>query len=142
MYKKTDMNTYNNIKAIFGDTVQGVIDGELDPLEIYAQFKDFEKYFKDCKDAVQEVAIAEAEKYGEKSFRHKDYSFELREGRANYDFKSIDQWSSLKERIKDIESKSKAAAKNGGSFLDQETGEVIGACQINYSKPSLVIKKL
>lgn len=134
------MNTYNNIKGIFADTVQKVVDGELDPLEIYAQFKEFEKFFKDCKDAVQEVAINEAEKYGEKSFTHKDYHFELREGRRSYDFKAIPQWNEIKAKLKDIETKSKAAANNGGSFLDEETGELIEACQIKYSSPSLVTK--
>ena len=128
------------LKRQFADTVQKVVDGEVDALEIYAQLKDFEKHFKDCLAVVQEDAIKDAERYGEKSFDHSGFKFELREGRRTYDFKHIPEWVDVKNKLKEIENDAKTSASMNGTFV-KEGGEVVEPCIIKYSAPSLIVKQ-
>jgi len=133
------MSNYINIERMFADTVQKVVDGELDALEVYAKMKQFNNHLQDCIKAVQEEAIREAERYGEKSFEHKGMSFEFREGRRTYDFKHIPEWVEEKNKLKEIEKRAKTAAHMNGTFVDED-GAVVEPCIIKHSSPSLIVK--
>lgn len=128
------------IKERISEMAQGVLDGKSDTLEIYAYLKDYEAHIKACLSTIKEAAFEEAEKFGDKSFEHLGLSFELRNGKTNYNFKEVSQWQAANETRKRIEEISKASAKNGSISVDPETGEEIEPCKITYSSQSLIVK--
>jgi hypothetical protein len=133
----------NLIKEQLSNTVQEVLDGNFDPLDAYAQLKSLDKYLKECLNVIEPDVQAEAQKYNEKTFKHKDFTFTKTEGRAIYDFKNVDQWTKTKEKLSEIEELAKASARNYQQFkaaLVTEDGEVIEPCIIKYSKPSISVR--
>lgn len=130
----------NSYKIGLSETTQQVLDGEFDPLEAYALMKDLKQHLDSCINQVFEIALVEADKFEGKQFQYKGINFEKRDGRANYNFKGISQWSEAYKKLKRIEEIAKASAKNGSISVDPDTGEQIDPCKITYSKPSLVVK--
>jgi len=45
------------IKESLSQSVQEVLDGNADPLEVWAALKDIEKHLQKCKDEIQELVI-------------------------------------------------------------------------------------
>ena len=75
---------------------------------------------------------------------YQGHIFEVRQGRITWNFKHIPEWQTHDQAKKDCESKYKAAfnAKQKGlTFADvDENGEQLPLPEINYSKPSVIIK--
>lgn len=132
------------IEQQLSEAVQQVVDGYADPLEVFAYLKEVENHLKKCKEEIEEIVFIEAEKYEGKTFEHKGFKFTKTDGRAIYDFKHLSKWNELKEKLKEIEDKSKAAAKNVkiGAQMVTDDGEIIEPCIIKYSKPSISITKI
>jgi beta-N-acetylglucosaminidase len=129
----------NQVNQILSEAVEQVINGMADPLEVFAYLKEVEKHLAKCKEEIENDVFTEADRYGDKTFEHKGFKFTKTDGRATYDFKDIEQWNKQKEILKDIEEKSKAAAKNNKITMVTEDGEVIQPCLIKYSKPSISV---
>ena len=129
----------NQVNQILSEAVEQVINGMADPLEVFAYLKEVEKHLAKCKEEIENDVFAEADRYGDKTFEHKGFKFTKNDGRATYDFKDIEQWNRQKAILKDIEEKSKAAAKNNKITMVTEDGEVIQPCLIKYSKPSISV---
>lgn len=131
-------------KHQISEAVQLVIDGHADPLEVYAALKELEKHIDKAKTEIEGAVQAEAAKFNSKTFEHKGFQFTKTEGRAMYSFKNVGKWVHYQKALKDIEEKSKAAAMNNklGAMMVTEDGEVIEACEITYSKPSISIRPL
>ena len=130
------------VRESISQAVQQVIDGNADPLEVWAQIKGLEKFIDDAKSQIEKAALIEAEKYGEKTFEYKGMTFNKIEGRAMYKYDHLPMWNALKEEMKHIEEKSKSAARNqqiGVNSVDDD-GVVIDPCIITYTKPSLSVK--
>jgi hypothetical protein len=96
-----------------------VKEGNVNALEAYITLKaamaDLEKALKD----VQELAIDEASKYGQKSFKAFGANVEVRNGAGRWNYANVKAHSQLTEQLKYIE---KMAQAGGGVTLD---GEVI-----------------
>lgn len=132
----------NQVNQILSESVEQVINGMADPLEVFAYLKEVEKHLAKCKEEIENDVFAEADRYGDKTFEHKGFKFTKTDGRATYDFKGVEQWAKQKEILKDIEDKAKASAQNWQKFktaLVTEDGEVIQPCLIKYSKPSISV---
>lgn len=136
-------------KEQISTAVQAAVDAEVSCLEVYALIKDFEKdieaFISSAKEQVQILALEEAESYGEKTFVAHGYKFERRAGRSIYSYNHIPQWTKINDRLKQIESLSKAASQPaffGKAVVDEETGEVILPAEITYSADVLVVKKI
>lgn len=127
---------------LFDEMKRSAIEGEKDPLLVYAELKEIEAGLKQALDEVFEVAIEESEKY-EKSFDLKGWKFERRNGKVNYSFKHIPQWVDLKSKVDHFEEISKQALKmNGKIQTATKDGEEIPLPRVTYSKDSLIVKKI
>lgn len=130
------------IKESLSQSVQEVLDGNADPLEVWAALKDIEKHLEKCKAEVERAAMEEANKYPDKTFQYKGMTFTRIEGRANYKFDHLPMWVAMKEEMKSFEERAKAASKNVqiGAQMVTEDGEVIYPAIVTYSKSSLSVK--
>ena len=119
-----------------------VKDGTESPFEALANFKRFEKELKDAINFVNEYAVAEAEKYNEKTFDQGDHQFTLIKGRRSFSFKNIDEWNEQKNLLKDIEQKYKSAyaSYEKGITLINNDAEVMQMPEVKYSKDILSVK--
>ena len=75
----------NTLDNIFKD----VADGHKEALKAYAELKQIELKLKEVIADVYEQAIEEARNYGEKKFETYGYTFEVRNGRATYNYSNI-----------------------------------------------------
>ena len=77
---------------------------------------------------------------------HRGFLFEVRKGRATYNFKGIEQWEVLNKKKQDFEKKLKSiltAKINGAVHANvNEDGEEIDLPTISYGKQSVLIKPL
>lgn len=131
-------------KTQISEAVQSVIDGYANPLEVFALLKDLEQYIAKAKEQIESAAQIEAAKFEGKTFQSSGFQFTKVEGRAMYSYKNVGKWVHYQKALKEIEELSKAAAMNNklGAMMVTDEGEVIEACQITYSKPSLSVKSL
>ena len=132
----------NNIQQQLSATIQGVIDGDVNPLEVYGNLKMLEKHLKKCIDEIKEEVFCEADKWNDKTFEESGFKFTKTDGRAMYDFKGLPIWEQKKSEIKEIEAMAKASAQNQMKFktaLVTEDGEVIEPCKITYTSPSIAV---
>lgn len=122
--------------------VTEVENGERDALAAYAEIKKLEKEFASAKKQVEDLALDEAIKFGEKSFEHQGFKFEIRKGATRYSYKNISIWRDKNKELKEIESRAKAAflAKQKGMLTATDDGEEIELPEVNYSKDSLIVK--
>lgn len=97
-----------------------VKEGRVNPLEAYIALKaaanDLEKALKE----VQDLAIDEANKYGQKSFQAFGAKIEVRNGASRWDYKSVKAHVQLSTQLKYIEDLAKAG---GGVTMDGEIVE-------------------
>lgn len=127
----------------FKKAVQEVIDGNADPLEVYAALNIELKELETCKKQIEDYAKEEAEKHGSK-FEHKGYKFEVRQGGRSYSFKHIPEWQTYSKAVKECEERYKAAFSSyeKGLMTADENGEEIELPEVSYRSNSLIIKKL
>ena len=126
-----------------GLLVQEVLDGNASPLDAYATLKELAKEISAATKEIEEVALAEAETYGQNKFEAIGYNFEIRSGRRMHSFKHIPEWVELNQSLKEKEAmyKSATAAAERGNVIVDEVGEVIQPAQVTYSKASLSVSK-
>jgi len=125
----------------FKQAAKEVLDGKVDPLEVYAQLKQMKKDLDESLKVIEEEAREEALKYGEKHFEHKGFKIEVRGGSTRYNFSNIQAWKQKKDELKSIEEKYKQAYKSyekGITSLDED--EVLELPEAKTSRESIVIK--
>ena len=101
------------------DLLQGVKDGEINPLEAYIILKNQQTILESALKQVQDQAIDEGLKYGEKSFTAFGAKIEMRSAPAVYKFDETVQ--QFEARLKAMKDQAKI-----GSFVDPDTGVEIG----------------
>lgn len=124
--------------------VDSVVNGNANPLEVYARLKDEFKILTDCIKEVEAYALDEAKKMDSNSFEFKGFKFEYRNGSARYSYKNIPEWAAKQDEIKDIEAAAKIAYssyKKGITSLSADA-EIIALPEVSYSKDSLIVKPL
>lgn len=119
---------------------EGVINGEMNPLQAYIELKRIESLLKDVMKGVQEEAITEAEKYGKGEHEAFGAKFQVKNAGGRWNYKNNQQWLQLSTKIKGLEEQLKAAHKAGGTLIDEETGEVIGGAEFSEGKTTIAIK--
>lgn len=134
--KQTKMINLEEIK-------QQLINEEIDPLEVFANLKEYEKGFKEVLNLAKEQAIEEAEKY-EKTFELKGFKFERQQGRAIYNFKGLKEWQEAEAVKKQVEAKAKNAfnAYKLGNDVISEDGELQQLPEVSYTSDVLKVKKI
>lgn len=125
----------------FKQAAQEVLDGNADPLEVYANLKQMKKDLDESLKVIEEEAREEALKYGEKNFDHKGFKVEIRAGSTRYNFSNIKAWADKKKELKELEEKYKQAYKSfekGITSLDED--EILELPEAKSSKESIIIK--
>jgi len=121
----------------------GVIEGVIDPIDAARELKRIEKKANFAYSEIEKDLFMEVEKYEKNQL--KEMGIETRNGGASYSYKNIPEWVNQKDQLKSIEEKAKQAyqiAKQGGVFVDDETGEVVTPCEATYRKDIIIFKNL
>ena len=106
------MNEYKQL-------TQEVIEGNINPLEAYVLLKKHQADIEEALKAIKDLAIDEANKYGQKSFAAFGAQVELRNAASTWVY-SGSAYESAKAKMKYIETLAKA-----GGGIDPDTGEII-----------------
>ena len=127
-----------NIQTSIETLLNGVENGEINGLDVFATFKKLEKIFTDAKVKVEKFAFDEADKY-EKTFTYSGIKFTKKEGseKLNYDDDHI--CKELAEKLKARQELVKLATKGKDIIFDSEGNEVTKVSS-NFSKASLSVK--
>lgn len=110
-------------------------EGVKNPLEAYIILKGLEIEVKQAISELQNLAINEASKYPEKRFNAFGAMIERKSSPAQFDFKHIKTITDLEERVKGLKEKAKI-----GTFVDEETGEMIDKAYKIEGKETIAIK--
>lgn len=127
------------------DILKEVDDGLRDPIEAAILLKRMSETLEDCYQKVREQAATTFTiRYGDKAEELIDgATVKYSHGRAVYDYKMLPAWVKKKAELVAIEKEAQTAARarieRGESLVNEETGEVIQPCGIEYTKPGIVI---
>lgn len=120
--------------------LQGVENGEVNGLEVFAVFKKLEKIFDEAKKKAEKYAFDEAEKVNEKTFTNFGCQFTIKQGYAQYNYEEDHVYSDLKEKLKNREELLKLALKSKDIIFGSDGVEVPKVSVKGYTKDSLSIK--
>lgn len=131
--KQGELATTASVKAMTESLINGVNNGEIDPLKLQVFFAAVEKVAKAVKDAVRESSVDEVLSRSDdgKSCKVEGAKIEVTETGVKYDYSVIPSWKNvqrkidaLKELQKSIEGKAKFASEKSPYIdCDTETGE-------------------
>lgn len=114
--------------------IDNVKSGNANALSVYVEVKRMEENAKYILAEIQELAIAEAEKYPEKTIHAFGATIEKRNGPSTWDYSNCQAYIQCKERLKYIERISKA-----GGGADSDSGEIIDKAIKLHGKPTIAI---
>ncbi len=120
------------------ETLAGrVKEGDMNALKIYVRLKRDADELSKAMAIVQPLAIDEAEKYKEKSFKAYGAVIEKKNAAGSWDYSMVSAWNAAKERLKWVEKMAQA----GGS-ADADSGEIIEKAVKIEGKSTIAIKLL
>lgn len=94
-------------KAAFNNLLEQIYtdvqNDDRDPLDVYTVIDEIEKKITYLKKSLKEKAIDKAADMGEKKFDWKNYTVELRNGAARYDFKGIPEIEEAQKALKNTQ---------------------------------------
>lgn len=126
------------------DTATCVGTGDLNALQGFADMRAVIAAAQDALKEIEELALAEAEKYPGKTFEHGGLTFTRTEGKRAFKFDHLKEWADTKRTLSTIEERAKNAALQMEKklVLASDDGEVFEPAIITYGKPSLSISKV
>ena len=124
----------------YEDMAARVVKGGADALVAYGNISTTIKALQALEEVIKEKAIKDAENW-DKKFTHFGFVFEKLAPRRMVNYKNVPQWADLKARQERIEKLALIAATQfGATIVDEETGEIVPAAEIKYTKESLSVK--
>lgn len=122
---------------------QSVEDGFTSPIKGFGLLTEAIEQLSQCKNEIKDIAMAEAEKYGESQFEAEGYAIRVTQGRRLWDFKECPSWAEINEKQKSIEKQLKLAyelyEKNPSKTVVDEDG-VIELPKCKFSESSISVK--
>lgn len=124
------------------ELVQNIEDGIESGLKGYAILVKHIKFLTECANQIKPIALDEASRYEDKKFEDHGFSFELRNGGKQFDFKNCSEWTKAKNNIKSIEDdlKSKWNASQKGEMIISQEGEVIEIPTVTFRSDAIIVK--
>lgn len=110
--------------------VAQVLEGSEPALKSYIELKKLEKTVTEAIKQVQDLALDEADKYGQKSFSAFGAKVELKSGASRWDFSNVHHVLSAKETLKKFEELAKIAATSSDPIYDSDGLQVEPATKI------------
>lgn len=129
-YKTTLKDRVEEIK-------QGVLEGNINPLNAMEAVKRMEEYLSDLKKSVTDIALEELDKFSEKEVDFGGAKFSKSQS-GRYDYSNDSEWSALNNARKEREKLLQTAYKTKGEFVLD--GEVIEKPNYKSNKEGLKIK--
>jgi hypothetical protein len=120
---------------MYNELATKVVNGDVNPLKAYIELKNAQAELEAALKTVQPLAIDEADKYKEKSFKAFGAIIEKRNAPSTWDFSQVAAYQQAKQRLKYIEDVSKA----GGGYDAETTEEITKAIRIE-GKSSIAVK--
>lgn len=120
--------------------IDGVNEGNIDALPVYATFDKLEKLFKEAKSKVEEQGRDEAERHGGKTFKLHDVSFTLKNGGVKLDYEVDHVYAELTAKLKARKELLDLVHKTGNQLFDDEGIEVPIVPVKTHIKDSLIVK--
>lgn len=127
-----------NVQTGIETLLQGVENGQINGLDVFATFKKLEKIFTDAKQKVEKYAFDEADMY-EKTFKHSGVTFTKTEGRETLNYSEDHICKELSEKLEARKALVKVATKSKDVIFDSEGNEVTKVSS-TFSKASLSVK--
>lgn len=118
----------------YKELTQQAVNGELNPLTLYIEFKKQVDELTECIKTLQPLATDEALKYPEKTFKFNGVTVEKRNAACTWDYSNVEIYFDLKNRLKYVEK----IAQAGGGFDD--SGNEIGKAIKVEGKQIIAIK--
>ncbi len=132
---------YDQVELI----VQKSQDGESDVLLDLATLKQMEKVLESARKRVEEVALEELDRSGEKSYAHQGYIFTRTNGRRNWDYSGCPSHVKVAKELKSVEANLQANYRymesNGAMAANSETGEIGEIPKVTFSKDYVTVKQ-
>jgi len=133
--------------ALFSERIiEALESGEVNALEVLRHFKAFEKIAEGIKPTLDKLALAEAEKYPEKTFELYGVKFTVKNAPAIWDYTKCND--GLHSKLKEYQAEYNEKVKQRENFLqsltesmemvDEDSGEVIRINPANKSQKTLV----
>lgn len=130
-----------NILNELNEVNEKALNGEANALEAYINCKQVEKLLKNVMNGLHEAAIEEAEKYGKGEHEAHGAKFQVKNGAARYDFKTVSEWVELKAKLTAIETERKALVKVGqNNLINADTGAFVELPVQTFTRDSITIK--
>lgn len=138
-----------NLCALAEADAQMVIDSDqYDLLKVYVEMKRYELYFKTAMEKIREAATLKAQETGMKSFNYDDARVSNMQ-RTVYKFDADPTWRRLqgdmeirKDKLKHHEELLKNLEGETGSYVDEETGELIQLVAPEFEVIETIMVKL
>lgn len=129
-------------KENIAEAIDKVEQGYKDAYPVYVELKDLVKFITSCLSQIEEQVIEEV---GDQKLTYSGYEIERRKGSPRYSFNHIHSIKQLQSQIKDLENLHKLAydrqSKGLEPIVDADTGEIVEAAVVKYTKDSIVIKQ-
>lgn len=119
--------------------INGVENGEVTGLDVFATFKKLEKIFDEAKKKVEEYAMIEASRQA-KTFVIAGVEFTSKQGYAILDYEKDDLYTKYKQQLANRKTLLDNVFKSGDVLFDSDGVEVPNVGVKNYSKDSLSVK--
>ena len=140
------MNDVQQLKRVCEDEVAHLLnqaeEGNINPLDVYAIFKQSKILIEEAIAQVEPLAHREAEIYPERTFEQSGFTFEKRNGATRYSYNHIPEIFELNQKLKYAQAKYKHAYLSQQKVLltASNDGEELVLPKVSYSKDSLIVK--
>jgi len=127
-----------NLKTIIMELLQLALSaksGDCDPLSAYVELKKIEDELNQALKMVQPLAIDEAEKWKEKSFKYAGAIIEKKSAASRWDYSHIPAWQTAKSKLTYVEK----IAQAGGGYDEETTEQIEKAVKIE-GKSTIAVK--
>lgn len=126
-----------SLKERVEEIKQGVLDGDINPLNAMEAVKRMDEYLSDLKKSITDIALDELDKYGEKEVTFGNAKFS-KSSSGRYDYSNDEEWVALNNAKKEREKTLQTAYKTKGELVVD--GEVINKPIYKANKESIKIK--
>jgi hypothetical protein len=129
------------INRTIAEAVQSVIDGKVNPLEVWGHIKEVESMISRAKAEIEAEVIAEGKKFHGQTWN--GWGIEVRPSAGRWDFSNNPDWNRAKDAIKEIEDAAKSAYKEWekGRRMVTDDGEVIAPAEYKAGKETIFFSR-
>lgn len=131
--------TINTLEESVNALVDGVDNGTINPLDVFASFDRMAKILTEGKKKVDVSALEEAVKYGDKTFDYRGVKFTFKNGSKALQYKEDEVVQELEDKLKERKDLVKLATNSKDMIFDSD-GIEVPKVSVKHGKDSLSVK--